>query len=236
MIPSSQQSVRALRSKRLLLLWLPIAAATACCAAFIDWPKFNEPSTDAMESTTVARTVVPQSQAPVPTKRPFFGRGGDTRLMRSPTPELPVALSEEGKRMVTGMLNVYRCGHSGSKRSLPPVISEPQSTTLDQSLASLPDACYVNAALGRIANPETPADEMSTLFADLLRRPDALKLRMLFVIASIGSHPRSAEALEQLRNLLSTDWEQDWARWEQAVTQFAVREERGVRIASCRSR
>jgi len=219
-----------------------MAVAAACFAAVIDWPFLKEQASDAGEKTAAAASSLPQQQVKAPAVRPFAGRGLNARLMRAAAPELPVALSEEGKRMVKDMLNVYRCSHSGSKRALPPsldgasLVAGMKPDAVTQSLGTMPDACYVNAALGRIANPESSSAELDVLFDDLLKRPDALKLRMLFVIASIESHPKAAEALAQLRGLIGTDWEQDWARWEQAVTQLAVRELRGIRIASCRSR
>jgi hypothetical protein len=158
--------------------------------------------------------------------------------MRSPAPVLPVAISEEAQRMVTDMLNVYRCQHSTSQRAL--AVSLPTNNdgaaALKQSLGTLPDPCYVNAVLPKLANPETPGMEMDTLYDDLLTRPSALKLRMMFIIASIDTHPKSADALQQLRDLVKTDWQQDWGRWEQAVNQLAAHEDRGVRIASCRAR
>jgi hypothetical protein len=233
---ATHQSTRKTHST-LWLLWVPLALAAVCCAALVDWPAVQEQKPDAGKETVVSVSAEPQPEVKTPPARPFGGRGLEARLMRSAPPELPVALSEEGQRMVTAMLNFYRCGHTGSKRSLPPVTSNDQNPeALMQSLASMPDACYVNASLSRIANPETSATEMATLFEDLLKRPDALKLRMLFIIASIQTHPMAAEALAQLRGLIGTDWEQDWARWEQAVTQLAVREQRGIRVASCRSR
>jgi len=214
-----------------------MAVAAVCCAAVVEWPASQEQPHEAGLKTVVAESSTPQPEVKTIPPRPFAGRGLEARLMRAASPELPVALSDEGQRMVTAMLNFYRCGHTGSKRSLPPVaLNDQQPGALMQSLAAMPDACYVNATLGRIANPETTAAEMTALYEDLLKRPDALKLRMLFIIAGIQSHPMAAQALAQLRGLTGADWDQDWARWEQAVTQLAVREQRGIRVASCRSR
>ena len=230
---SSHQSVRKTQSTR-WLLWAPMAVAAVCCAAVIDWSALTQPASATVVQTAAVAPESPPAKGEIATARPVAGRGLAPRLLRATLPDLPVALSEEAKRMVNGMLDVYRCNHSGSKRSLP--LTAGDTKPLAQSLATMPDACYVNSTLGRIANPETAAVEMKELFEDLLKRPDALKLRMLFVISSIETHPMAAEALTQLRGMIGTDWEQDWGRWEQAVNQLAAHEDRGVRIASCRSR
>ncbi len=227
----------------------PSNVAVACllgASAFGVWAVLKNPTPTVAVAPTIA---VPSETTPAttpPTDTRGAGRGPEPRLLRSPAPVLPVKLSEEAQRMVADMLNVYRCQHSVSQRtlavSLPvnqdgkPRIRGVVSAALKESLGTLPDPCYVNAVLPKLANPETPVEEMDTLFEDLIKRPDALKLRMMFIIANIDNHPKSAEALQQLRDLLRTDWQQDWGRWEQAVNQLAAHQDRGVRIASCRSR
>ena len=228
----------------------PSNVAVACllgASAFGVWAVLKNPTpTVAVAPTIAVPSETKPAATPPPTETRGVGRGPDPRLLRSPAPVLPVKLSEEAQRMVADMLNVYRCQHSVSQRtlavSLPvnqdgkPRIRGVVSAALKESLGTLPDPCYVNAVLPKLANPETPNEEMDTLFEDLIKRPDALKLRMMFIIANIDNHPKSAEALQQLRDLLRTDWQQDWGRWEQAVNQLAAHEDRGVRIASCRAR
>jgi len=227
----------------------PSNVAVGCllgASAFGVWAVLKNPTSTVAVAPAMA---VPSETAPAatpPTENRGAGRGPEPRLLRSPAPVLPVKLSDESQRMVADMLNVYRCQHSINQRtlavSLPvnqdgkPRIRGVVSAALKESLGTLPDPCYVNAVLPKLANPETPDEEMDTLFEDLIKRPDALKLRMMFIIANIDNHPKSAEALQQLRDLLRTDWQQDWGRWEQAVNQLAAHEERGVRIASCRAR
>ena len=217
-----------------------LTLGVAAVVSLISLGAFTKPAPKAVVEAP-APPPAPAEAAPAstgPNARPFAGRGFDPRLMRSPAPVLPVAISEEAQRMVTDMLNVYRCQHSTSQRAIS--VSLPANgdggAELKQSLGTLPDPCYVNAVLPKLANPETPGAEMDMLYEDLLRRPNALRLRMMFIIASIESHPKSADALQQLRDLVRTDWQQDWGRWEQAVNQLAAHEDRGVRIASCRAR
>jgi hypothetical protein len=217
-----------------------LTIGVAAIVSLISLGAFTKPAPKAVVEAPAPppASPAPAPASPGPNARPFAGRGLDPRLMRSPAPVLPVPISEEAQRMVADMLNVYRCQHSTSQRALAVALpaSGEGSAALRQSLGTLPDPCYVNAVLPKLANPETPSAEMDTLFEDLIKRPDALKLRMMFIIANIDNHPKSAEALQQLRDLLRTDWQQDWGRWEQAVNQLAAHEERGVRIASCRAR
>ena len=75
---------------------------------------------------------------------------------------------------------------------------------------------------------------MGLLYEDLLKRPNPIKLRMLFIIAETEGHPLAATALDNLRSILNMDHQQDWPRWEQAVTQVVTHEERGMRSENCR--
>jgi hypothetical protein len=54
------------------------------------------------------------------------------------------------------------------------------------------------------------------------------------VLAGIDGHPLAATALADMQSMLKTDCEREWPRWEQAISQQLVREDRGARGASCR--
>jgi len=105
---------------------------------------------------------------------------------------------------------------------------------MQRSLEKLPDACYVTTALPQVINPRTPAALMDVLYSDLGNRPDTIRLRTLFLIAGIPSHPRAGEALQNLHALLNTDYQRDWSRWDQAITDQLTRESHGARGMSCR--
>jgi hypothetical protein len=210
---------------------LPSSPAEMAMASPSATPKIVEsPSSgqkNAQSSTAVAATT------PIP----------DPRFKRSVLPKLIAVSVPEAARMVADMQDAYRCVHSGNKRTLAclaptagdePVDLESLAVTLRQSLGTLPDSCYVNAALPQVANPRTPKALMSVLYDDLERRPDPIKLRTLFVIASIPSHPLAADALKSLESLTHADFQNDWSRWDQAISQQLVHEDRGMRGASCR--
>ncbi len=105
---------------------------------------------------------------------------------------------------------------------------------MQRSLSKLPDACYVTTALPQVANPRTPTPLMEVLLRDLDGRPDPIKLRTLFLIAGMESHPRANEALATLQAVLNIDYQHDWSRWDQAISDQLTRESHGLRGVSCR--
>lgn len=226
---------------------IPLIGLVAGCGVVMGWVVFGShgeaaAKTDAMKEPEAHATasVRPQSREiitpAVVTPDPHFVR-------REP-PVVPVALSPESRGMVLAIQNKYSCEHCGGGKTTPQCLPglggnagrDTQSLTdaLRKSLGSLPDDCYVTTALPKIVDPKAPADLMNILFEDLLKRPNPIKLRMLFIIAGIEGHPLAASALENLRSAMKLDHQQDWPRWDQAVNQQCAREERGMRGASCR--
>jgi hypothetical protein len=157
---------------------------------------------------------------------------------------LPEGASPEAARVLQDLQGTYRCLHIGSKRALAawlspsadgaPASLEDLSASMQRSLEKLPDACYVTTALPQVINPHTPSALMDVLYSDLGNRPDPIRLRTLFLIAGIQSHPRAGEALQNLQALLNTDYQRDWSRWDQAITDQLTRESHGARGMSCR--
>lgn len=180
--------------------------------------------------------VVPAQSTPgtvnVVAPDPRFGR-------RQPT-IVPEVLSPEARQMAFTIQNKYRCAHccddESSPRCLPGLGGEnnPDAKGLVTALGTLPDDCYVSTALPKVVDPNTPAELMHVLYDDLLRRPNPIKLRMLFIVAEIDGHPLADRALADLRTTLNLDHQQDWPRWEQAVNQQCAHEERGMRSDNCR--
>jgi hypothetical protein len=150
--------------------------------------------------------------------------------------------SPEGERVLQDLQGAYRCLHTGNKRALAawlspgdaPTTAEELSESMQRSLSKLPDACYTTTALPQVINPRTPAPLMEVLFRDLEGRPNQIKLRTLFLIAGMESHPRADEALATLQTVLNTDYQRDWSRWDQAISNELTRESHGLRGVSCR--
>lgn len=214
----------------------------ACAAA--GWAAFTfHGQTSSQQTSPQVAQVLPAVAAPSPAMQP---PAPDPRFLRVPPLTIPAVTTPEGQRMVLEMQDAYRCMHSGSRRTLPSLVPpsggddlpsfEALSASLQQSLATMPDACYVAAALPQIANPRTPSALMTVLYRDVLKRPDSIRLRTLFLIAGIEAHPMAEDALENLRVAMHADYQRDWSRWEQAVAQVVAHDARGMRAAGCRAR
>ena len=166
----------------------------------------------------------------------------DPNFVRVIPLKLPAAAAPEAPRVLQDLEGAYRCMHTGSKRSLAawlppgdaPTSAEELSQSMQRSLAKLPDACYVATALPQVINPRTPGPLMEVLLQDLDGRPDTIRLRTLFLIAGMQSHPRSGEALTNLQALLKIDYQRDWSRWDQAISDQLARDSHGLRGVSCR--
>ena len=100
---------------------------------------------------------------------------------------------------------------------LPRLPEEALPTAAEQAVEHLPDADYAATALPVIIDPHTHGVVLSTLFADLMERPDAIALPALLVIAQNPAHPFAPAALDNLRLLLRTNHGTNWVRWHQAV-------------------
>lgn len=79
------------------------------------------------------------------------------------------------------------------------------------------DADY--APLGELlASPETSADELEILLADILNRPNEIKLPSLLDIARKAEHPKAVEARQILMVFVGDDFGDDWYKWQEGIT------------------
>jgi hypothetical protein len=83
-----------------------------------------------------------------------------------------------------------------------------------QHLSNLvPDENY--AALARyLADPKLPEDVLDVLMADVLNRPNSLKLPALLEVARDAQHPKAGEAKDLLELFLEEDYGSDWNLWQ----------------------
>jgi|GEM_PF-2992047 len=226
---------------------IPILALLTVCAVAAGLQALNTHRTtfwNSVESEATANLTNSNCQPPHPEAKASTGVTPDPRFFPRKTPLVLVSLTPEARSMALAMENKYRCAHccgdETTPRCLPGLDGEayqdPKALTeaLRKSLGTLPNDCYVSTALPKVIDPKTPAELMSLLYEDLLKRPDPIKLRMLFIIAETDSHPLAATALDNLRTSMNIDHQQDWPRWEQAVTQVVAHEERGMRSENCR--
>ncbi len=99
---------------------------------------------------------------------------------------------------------------------LPTMPAEGAETCAEEAVKRLPDAEYRHAQAA-VTNPGTYGLALGVLFADLMERPDNLRLPTLVTIARNSSHPYAGPARDNLELLLGQDFGGDWPRWEAAV-------------------
>ena len=71
-----------------------------------------------------------------------------------------------------------------------------------------------------LTNTATSSDVIDELMADLLNRPDSIKLPMLLEIARNPQHPDAADAKDILELYLEEDYGNDWVLWQQKLGQW----------------
>jgi hypothetical protein len=71
-----------------------------------------------------------------------------------------------------------------------------------------------------LSDPRLPQEVLETLLADVLNRPNSLKLPALLEVARTTHHPKAADAREVLGFFLETDFGDDWPKWQEKVQQW----------------
>ena len=101
-----------------------------------------------------------------------------------------------------------------------PRLSEEGQVEVVQHLSNLvDDADY--APLGKILeNANSPESVLDVLMADVLNRPNSIKLPLLLEVAQNSDHAKAAEAKEVLELYLDEDYGTDWAKWRQAMQEW----------------
>lgn len=102
---------------------------------------------------------------------------------------------------------------------LPQLPEEALGTATEQAAYWLRDADYANLAGPVVANPSTHGTVLTTLFADLMERPDAIALPTLLQIARSPGHPFAESARDNLSLLLDQNLGSDWGAWDQVIRQ-----------------
>jgi hypothetical protein len=74
------------------------------------------------------------------------------------------------------------------------------------------------AALAKfVVDPQLPAEALDTLVADVLNRPNSLKLPTLLEIIRTPGHPKAGDAKEILGFFIEGDYGDDWAQWQEKL-------------------
>jgi len=104
----------------------------------------------------------------------------------------------------------------GLLQLLPTIQAEGAETCAEEAVKRLPNEEYRHAQ-SVVTNPGTYGLALGVLFADLMERPDDLRLPTLVTIARNANHPYSEPARSNLQLLMGQDLGDDWSRWDAAV-------------------
>ncbi len=101
-----------------------------------------------------------------------------------------------------------------------PHVPEESKSEVAQHLSNLvSDEDY--ARLGELLKDPTLADDaLDVLLADVLNRPNALKLPELLEVAQMSNHPKADEAKDILALFLDEDFGSDWFKWKEKMTDW----------------
>lgn len=101
--------------------------------------------------------------------------------------------------------------------ALYPQVPEEGQVEVAQHLANLASDQDYGPVRQILTNAETPEDVTDVLLADVLNRPNAIKLPTLLDIARNPQHPNAEEAKDLLSLYLDEDYGDAWNRWQQAM-------------------
>lgn len=167
-----------------------------------------------LEKTTMPRNVAavePVSPAtPLAAQSPIEAVSGGTNLITDwenrvdEVLRLDVAPAEAGKKLL---------------EMLPQLPEDGRLEALQHAANLLSDEDY--APMGKMfIDPKTPADELEILMADVLNRPNSIKLPLLLQVARSTEHLNAGEAREILEVFLGESYDNDWDKWQAKVNEY----------------
>jgi hypothetical protein len=71
-----------------------------------------------------------------------------------------------------------------------------------------------------LTNSALPEPVLDVLMADLLNRPNSIKLPLILEVARDPQHPKATEAKDLLEIFLDENFDQDWAKWQAKIDQW----------------
>ena len=186
--------------------------------------RLGQPGGKGPEANTQPATDPPTSPAPAETKRPsFFSK-------RSLRPQTQTLTNDESAGVSAGATNLITdweakvdeiLGSDGNapdkaKQMLEMFSHLPEAGQVEvvKHISNLlPDQDY--APMGQLLlDPQLPGDVLDGLMADVLNRPNSLKLPVLLEVARTPQHPKAGDAKETLGVFLEGDYGDDWAKWQ----------------------
>lgn len=100
---------------------------------------------------------------------------------------------------------------------IPKLPEEALETAAERALARLSASQFRTVAAPVLLNASTHGRVLSVLFADLMERPPSISLPLLLQLAQYTQHTFAPFALDNLRLLLSENFDSDWTQWDAAI-------------------
>jgi hypothetical protein len=206
------------------LATLAIIALVAVAAIWLGFLRGTEPAPQPTppppeEETPPATTTSVSS---------FFTRPG-TKVVRTTTPvvaEVPAAttnLMTDWEDRVDQILGDEKTEVDEKARrmlELFPLFPEAGQVESAQHIANLlPHEDYATFG-GYLTNSKTPVSVQDVILADVLNRPNEIKLPLLLETARNPENAKAGEAKEMLELYLEDDYGADWNKWQQEMEKW----------------
>jgi hypothetical protein len=100
--------------------------------------------------------------------------------------------------------------------------AETQAETAQHIANLLADEDYQPFGM-QLADTNTASAVQDVIFADLLNRPNNVKLPLLLEVAKTPDHPKATEAKEMLQLYLETDYRDNWDMWKDKINEWLLK-------------
>lgn len=191
-------------------IWLVISKKPAVNSPGEGTLVTSETNTEVGTSRTNTGSGVFSSRLRAGTNVPLSGdpvESADTAIITNWEERVDVVLRKEGDAgpKAKELLSVF------------PRFPEAGQVETAQHIANLlPDGEYASLAT-YFTNTATPVDVQDVIMADLLGRPNSVKLPVLLEAARNPQHAKATEAKDLLELYLEKDYGTDWDRWQKEV-------------------
>ena len=101
-----------------------------------------------------------------------------------------------------------------------PRISGEGQVEVAQHLSNLVEDSDYESLQKLLLDPKLPEDVLDVLIADILNRPNGVKLPTLLDVARTPNHAKAEEAKDLLELYLEEDYGADWAKWQSSMEQW----------------
>jgi hypothetical protein len=219
-----------MRSSVKILVAIGILAAIVMVGVMQGWFGANAPKplpgqppnpVATAPSNSVAITSTPKPGGVQPGTNPVTGVKPSTQVQVSVTAANPSVITNWEERL-DAILEPEGAEADKAKKLLALFSHLPEEGQVEvvQHLSNLvADQDY--EALGKLlVDPTLPEDVLEQLMADILNRPNSLKLPLLVEVARNPQHPKAEDAKDLLELYLEEDYGQDWTKWQAKVVEW----------------